>query len=245
MPQIRLTIEYDGTNYSGWQLQSGQDSIQARLEAALGQLFGVPLRVYGAGRTDAGVHALGQVATFRTPRPFDCAALRNALNALLPQDIAVRETAAVGDDFDPRRAARSRVYEYRVLNRPTRSALAYRYALLVREPLDLDAMSRAAAQFLGERDFAAMRSVGSAEKTTIRRVYASEWRRAGGDHLIYRVEATAFLRHMVRTMVALMVVIGQRRLPPEAVATILASRDRARAPGSAPACGLFLVEVRY
>jgi tRNA pseudouridine38-40 synthase len=245
MSHFRLTVEYDGTNYCGWQLQSGQDSIQARLEAALAQLFGVPLRVSGAGRTDAGVHALGQVASFRAPRPFACDALWRALNALLPPDIAVREAAEVSDDFDPRRAARSRVYEYRILNRPSRSALAYRYAWLVREPLDLDAMSRAAAQFLGERDFAAMRSVGSDEKTTVRRIEVSEWRRAADDRLIYRVEATAFLRHMVRTMVALMVTIGRGRLPPAAVAAILDSRDRARAPGSAPACGLFLVEVRY
>lgn len=245
MPQFRLTVEYDGTHYAGWQLQSGQDSIQARLEAALAQIFGGPLRVSGAGRTDAGVHALGQVATFHAPRPFACAALQRALNAYLPPDIAVREAAAVSDDFDPRRAARARVYEYRILNRPTRSALAYRHEWLVREPLDFDAMSLAAAQFLGERDFAAMRSVGSAEKTTMRRVDVSAWRRAGDDRLIYRVEGTAFLRHMVRTMVALMVTIGRRKLPPGAVAAILGSRDRARAPGSAPACGLFLVEVRY
>lgn len=245
MPQYRLTIEYDGTNYSGWQLQSGQESIQGRLEAALAQLFGAPLRVYGAGRTDAGVHALGQVAAFRAPRPFACAELQRALNAFLPPDIAVREAAEVGDDFDPRRAARARVYEYRILNRPTRSALDYRHAWLVPEPLDLGAMNRAAAHFRGEQDFAAMRSVGSAEKTTIRRVDASEWRRTGDDRLIYRVEATAFLRHMVRTMVAVMVTVGRRRLPPDAVGAILQSRDRARAPGSAPACGLFLVEVRY
>jgi len=245
MTQFRLTLEYDGANYSGWQLQSGQDSIQARLEAALAQLFGVPLRVYGAGRTDAGVHALGQVAAFRAPRPFDCAELRRALNAILPPDIAVREAAAVGDDFDPRRAARSRVYEYRILNRTTRSALEHRYAWLGREPLDLDAMGLAAARFVGEQDFAALRTAGSEEKTTVRRVYASAWRRAGDDRLIYRVEATAFLRHMVRTMVALMVAIGHHRLTPDAVGAILQSRDRARAPAAAPACGLFLVEVRY
>jgi tRNA pseudouridine38-40 synthase len=245
MPQFRLTVEYDGTNYSGWQLQSGQDSIQARLEAALAQLFGVPLRVYGAGRTDAGVHALGQVATFRAPRAFACAKLSHALNALLPLDIAISEAAEVDDDFDPRRAARSRVYEYRIVNRLARSALTYRHAWLVRESLDFDAMNLAAARFLGEQDFSAMRSLGSNEQTTIRRVDVSEWRRASGDCLIYRVEATAFLRHMVRTMVALMVTVGRGQLMPAAVSAILASGDRSRAPGSAPACGLFLLEVRY
>lgn len=245
MTHFRLTLEYDGGNYSGWQLQSGQDSIQARLEAAVAQLFGAPIRVHGAGRTDAGVHALGQVAAFHAPRPFDCAELRRALNALLPLDIAVREAALVPDDFDPRRAARSRVYEYRILNHATRSAFEYRYAWLVREPLDFGAMELAAVQFIGERDFAALRSVGSEEKTTVRRVYSSRWGRAGDARLVYRVEATALLRHMVRTMVALMVAVGQHRLPLDAVGAILESRDRARAPAAAPACGLFLVEVRY
>src|SRR5580692_2512747 len=117
---FRLTIEYDGANYAGWQLQAGQDSIQARIEAALAQLFGEPIRVRGAGRTDAGVHASGQVAAFRAPRDFDCKDLRRALNAILPPDIAIREAAATGVDFDPRRAAIARIYEYRILNRATR-----------------------------------------------------------------------------------------------------------------------------
>jgi tRNA pseudouridine38-40 synthase len=245
MTQFRLTLEYDGTNYSGWQLQSGQDSVQAQLEAALAQIFGTRLRVYGAGRTDAGVHALGQVATFRTPRPFDCVELKRALNAILPPDIAVRDAVIASDNFDPRRAARSRVYEYHILTGTTRSAFEYRYSWLVREPLDLDAMNSAAEQFLGEHDFAAMRSVGSDEKTTARRVFKSEWYRDVDDRLIYHVEATAFLRHMVRTMVGLMVAIGMGRLADEEVSAILKSRDRSRAPAAAPACGLFLVEVRY
>jgi tRNA pseudouridine38-40 synthase len=245
MTQFRLILEYDGTNYSGWQLQSGQDSIQARLEAALAQIFGTALRVHGAGRTDAGVHALGQVAAFRAPRSFDSSELQRALNAILPPDIVVREASVVSDDFDPRRSARSRVYEYRLLTRATRSAFEYRYAWLIREPLDLDAMNRAAPRFLGEHDFAAMRSVGSEEKTTIRRVYKSVWYRDGDERLIYRVEATAFLRHMVRTMVGLMVAVGMHRLPDGEVTAILESRDRSRAPAAVPPCGLFLVEVRY
>jgi tRNA pseudouridine38-40 synthase len=242
---FRLTIEYDGANYAGWQLQAGQDSIQARIEAALAQLFGEPIRVRGAGRTDAGVHASGQVAAFRAPRDFDCKDLRRALNAILPPDIAIREAAATGVDFDPRRAAIARIYEYRILNRATRSTFEYRHAWLVREPLDLAAMNLAAKRLVGEHDFAAFRTLGSGERTTIRRVDASEWRAAGNDRLIYRVEATAFLRHMVRTMVALMVEVGRGKIPPEAVTAILESRDRAQAPGGAPAHGLFLIEVRY
>jgi tRNA pseudouridine38-40 synthase len=242
--RVRITVEYDGGNYSGWQLQSGQDSIQARLETALERIFSQNVRVYGAGRTDAGVHARGQVAAFTLPRDFDPAELERALNALLPNDIAVRDAALVDDAFDPRRAARSRLYEYRVLNRRLRSAFDFRYAWLVREPLDLTAMNQAAAVFLGDHDFATFRSLGSDEKTTIRRIYASEWRREG-DLLTYRVEATAFLRHMVRTMVGVLVAAGRGALNREAVARMLAEGNRAAVPASAPACGLFLLEVRY
>ncbi|HLW69550.1 MAG TPA: tRNA pseudouridine(38-40) synthase TruA [Candidatus Binataceae bacterium] len=243
--RFRLTLEYDGANYAGWQLQAGQDSIQARLEAALAELFGAPIRVYGAGRTDAGVHASGQVAAFDAPREIKPENLRRALNALLPLDIAIREAAATSEDFDPRRSAVARTYEYHVLNRETRSAFDYRHGWLVREPLDLAAMNIAAAALIGEHDFAAFRTLGSDERTTTRRIYASAWRAEADGRLIYRVEATAFLRHMVRTMVALMVEIGRGKLPPGAAASILSSRDRAQAPGAAPARGLFLVEVRY
>src|SRR5690242_1202911 len=117
--QVKLTLEYDGTNYAGWQLQRDQDSIQGRLEAALSKIFAEPVRVRGAGRTDAGVHALGQVAAARLPRPFDAADLMRALNALLPADIAVLASAVVDDAFDPRRDADRREYEYRVVNRAT------------------------------------------------------------------------------------------------------------------------------
>ena len=242
--QFRLTLEYDGANYSGWQLQAGPDSIQARIEAALMQLFGSMIRVRGAGRTDAAVHARGQVAAFIAPRAFEAAELKRALNALLPPDIAVREAAAVDDSFDPRRDARSRSYEYRVLNRQWRSAFEFRYAWLVRDALDDAAMNAAAAVFVGDHDFAAFRSLGSEEKTTVRRVYRSEWRREGAV-LTYRVEATAFLRHMVRAMVGAMVEVGRGKLTPDGIAVLLEQRDRALTPAAAPPQGLFLIEVRY
>jgi tRNA pseudouridine38-40 synthase len=242
---FRLTLEYDGSEYAGWQLQRGQDTIQGRIEAALAQIFGEPVRVYAAGRTDAGVHARGQVITLRTPRDFLPADLHRALNALLPRDIAVRDAALAAPDFDPRRDARMRAYEYHILNRATRSAFEFRYSWLVPESLNLDAMNAAAAQLLGEHDFAAFRALGSDERTTVRRIEVSEWRKLSDDRLIYQVEGTAFLRHMVRTMVGLLVEVGKNRLPPVIVADILASRDRALAPPAAPAAGLFLMEVRY
>jgi tRNA pseudouridine38-40 synthase len=246
--QVRLKLEYDGTNYSGWQMQSGQDSIQARLEEALARILGAPVRVRGAGRTDAGVHARGQVAAARLPRAFDPAELARALNAILPADIVVLEAAAADEAFDPRRDARLRIYEYRVLNQPLRSAFERNSAWLVREPLDIGAMNAAAGAFAGEHDFAAFRSLGSAEKTTMRRVEVSRWRR-DDERLVYRVEASAFLRHMVRTMVAAMVEVGRGkspgRPPADTIAALLLSHDRALAPAPAPAAGLYLVEVRY
>jgi len=247
--QVRLKLEYDGTNYSGWQMQAGQNSIQAEVEEALARIFGMPVRVRGAGRTDAGVHARGQVAAARLPRPFAPAELARALNAILPPEIVVLEASEVGESFDPRRAARLRIYEFRVLNQPLRSAFERNSAWLVREPLDIGAMNAAAAEFVGEHDFAAFRSLGSAEKTTVRRVTLSRWRYENERHLVYRVEANAFLRHMVRTMVAAMVEVGRGKsagkTPADTIAALLASRDRALAPAPAPAAGLCLVEVRY
>lgn len=241
---LKLTIEYDGRNYSGWQLQPRHDSIQGRIEAALERIFAAPVRVFGSGRTDAGVHARGQVASISIPRPFDATELQRALNSILPADIVVLDIAVAPDDFDPRRAARSRVYEYRVLNRQVASAFDYRYSWLVRDRLDLAAMNRAAQIFVGDHDFAAFRSLGTEVRTTIRRVISSEWTRAG-DVLVYRVEANSFLRHMVRAMVAAMIDVGRGKLTRDQIATILAGCDRGAAPANAPPGGLYLVEVRY
>jgi tRNA pseudouridine38-40 synthase len=241
---LKLTIEYDGSNYSGWQLQPRHDSIQGRIEGALERIFTTPVRVFGSGRTDAGVHARGQVASITIPRPFGTGELQRALNSILPPDIVVLDISPAPDDFDPRRAARSRVYEYRVLNRKIASAFEYRYSRLVREQLDLAAMNCAARVFVGEHDFAAFRSLGTEVTTTVRRVISSEWTR-DADVLLYRVEANSFLRHMVRAMVAAMVEVGRGKLTPGQVATILAGRDRHAVPANAPPGGLYLVEVRY
>jgi tRNA pseudouridine38-40 synthase len=241
---LKLTLEYDGSNYSGWQLQPRHESIQGRIEAALERIFATPVRVFGSGRTDAGVHARGQVASITIPRPFDIGELHRALNALLPPDIVVLDLAPVPDGFDPRHDARSRVYEYRVLNRKITSAFEYRYSWLVRDELDLAAMNASARVFLGEHDFAAFRSLGTEVKSTVRRVIASEWIRTG-EVFFYRVEANSFLRHMVRAMVAAMVDAGRGRLDAGKIAIMIEGRDRHAVPANAPPGGLYLVEVRY
>ncbi len=242
--RVKLTIEYDGTNYSGWQVQDRQDSVQGQLERALERLYGYKIRLSAAGRTDAGVHALGQVAAFTAPARFGLDELRRALNALTPPDIVVLEVAEVAQNFDPRRHARSRLYKYRILNRALPSAFYERYCWRIAQPLDISAMNSAAGRFVGEHDFAAFRVLGSPTRTTVRRILESRWVQEG-PFLTYWVEGVSFLRHMVRTMVGLMVEIGCGKLSPEVVDELLASRDRSKLPAAAPARGLFLAEVRY
>ncbi|MGH7906164.1 MAG: tRNA pseudouridine(38-40) synthase TruA [Candidatus Binataceae bacterium] len=242
--QVRLTLEYDGADFCGWQLQPGQDSIQGRLEAALERIFNCAVRVRGAGRTDAGVHATGQVAAIRLPRPFDPGDLKRALNALLPPTIVVLDAASADDNFNPRRDASSRLYEYRILNRAQPSAFDYRHVWLVRGKLDLDAMNDAASRIIGEHDFSAFRSLGSEERTTRRIVLSSRWNQ-NDVRIFYRIEANSFMRHMVRTLVGAMVEIGRGRASADSMTTMLEKCDRALVPASAPSSGLFLIAVRY
>lgn len=245
--QLRLTVEYEGTRFSGWQLQPDGPTVQGELERALATVLRAPVRVRGAGRTDAGVHAAGQVATapLSSPPP-DLGRLRRSLNALLPDDVAVRELALVDDAFDPRHHARSRVYEYRILNALAPSPFWRRWAWHIAPPMDVGAMDAAARWLVGEHDFAAFRGADAREKprTTVRRVLDSRMR-PEPPLLVYRVEATAFLKHMVRNIVGTLVEIGAGQRPPDAMGSVLAGCDRTRAGATAPPHGLTLVEVRY
>ena len=245
--QLRLVVEYEGTRFLGWQLQPGGPTVQGELERALGVALRAPVRVRGAGRTDAGVHAQGQVAVAGVPgRDVDLRRLLRSVNALLPEDIAVRDLALVDDAFDPRRHARSRVYEYRILNAEAPSPFWRRWAWHVARPLAVDAMDVAAELLVGEHDLAAFRAADAKEtpRTTVRRVLESRIDRVA-PLLVYRVEATAFLKHMVRNVVGTLVEVGLGERPPGAFADLIASRDRTRAGATAPPHGLTLVEVRY
>jgi tRNA pseudouridine38-40 synthase len=244
--QLRLVVEYEGTGYLGWQLQPGGPTVQAVLEKALATALREPVRVRGAGRTDAGVHASGQVATAPVTRvPEDLGRLLKSLNALTPDDVAIREVAVVDDAFDPRRHARSRVYEYRLLNAPVPSPFWRRWAWHVPRPLEVPAMASAAEALLGEHDFMAFCAADTVPvKSTVRRVFESR-PTADGPLVTYRIEATAFLKHMVRNIVGTLVEVGWGERPVDAVATLLAGRDRSKAGATAPAHGLTLVAVRY
>ena len=244
--QLKLIVEYDGEAFQGWQLQPGGPTVQSVLEQALATALREPVRVRGAGRTDAGVHARGQVAAVRvTQVPEDLAKLQKSLNALTPDDVAVRAIEVVADDFDPRRHARSRAYEYRILNAPAPSPFWRRHAWHLPRVLDVDGMQAAAALLVGEHDFAAFRAADAeVVRSTVRRAFVSRVVRED-EMLVYRIEATAFLKHMVRNIVGTLVEVGSGVRPANDMAAVIDSRDRGRAGPTAPPHGLCLVAVRY
>lgn len=244
MPQYRLLLEYDGTEYSGWQLQPNARTLQGVLESALETALRHPARVAAAGRTDAGVHAMGQVATFRSDAVIVPRELRASLNALTPRDLVVRDVAAVAEEFDPRRHARGRVYEYRIWNQSAPSAFWHRYTWHVPRALDTRAMRDGAAVLAGTHDFSAFRAADCEATNPVRRVFHSGVT-DGESMIVYRIEATAFLKHMVRAIVGTLVQVGAGDLTADDVAAILAGRDRRRAAATAPPQGLVLMSVRY
>lgn len=249
---IRLIVEYDGTSLCGWQRQANGPTVQGHLEAALARLLAHEAPVIGASRTDAGVHARGQVASFRTERPIPLHGVRRGLNSLLPREIAVRDAAEVPDDFHPRFSATGKHYRYSILARPDRSPRLRDRAWHCSEPLSIEAMAAAAAALRGEHDFAAFRAAGCTAATTTRRIDSIDLSAPDPDLfgpaaglLTVDVRGNAFLRNMVRILVGTLVEVGVGRRPVAQVAEILASRDRTRAGITAPAHGLELMEVRY
>lgn len=241
---LKLTLEYDGTNYHGWQLQKNATTVQGALEAVLAKLFGEPIRARVAGRTDTGVHALGQVVSFKSEKVKELHELQRALNALLPRDIVVRHVEPVPDHFNPRRDALSRTYRYQLWHHPWPSALWARYSWHVWVPLDQHAMNQAAALLVGDHDFSSFQGADWVEHNPHRTMLRSTIRE-DGDFLIYDVEARSFLRHMVRNIVGTLVDVGRGALSVEGFAEIFAARDRTRAGRNAPPQGLFLTSVTY
>ena len=242
---IRLLLEYDGTHYHGWQRQAEALTIQQVLEESLQRLTGEKTALIGSGRTDAGVHARGQVANFRTESPIPLQAFHKGMNSLLPKDIAVLEALEAEPSFHARKSARAKTYEYRILNRPTRSPLARHYAWWIDPPLDLTAMAGASAVLPGEHDFTAFRASGSDNLNPVRRVLTAEWRDDSGGWLSFTITATGFLRGMVRSLVGTLAEVGRGKAPPAILAELLTNRARHLAGPTAPPQGLYLVEVFY
>jgi tRNA pseudouridine38-40 synthase len=239
----RLTVEYDGTDFHGWQLQPTARTVQGEIEAAVARIFGLPIRVAAAGRTDAGVHASGQVVSFRVEREMAPEMLRRAVNANTGRDLAVTAADIVDDTFDPRRAAQSRRYTYQIWNRPVPSPFWRRFAWHLPMPLDVETMARSAAMLVGEHDFSSFQAAGCDAAHPVRRITNSAIE-VDGAMIRYEIEATAYLRHMVRNIVGTLVEVGQRRRSSD-LGVLLRARDRSLAGATAPACGLCLVEVRY
>lgn len=242
---IKLTLEYDGTGLSGWQRQDNAPSVQQHLEEALERMVRAPVRVRGASRTDAGVHAEGQVAHFHTEANIPVHGFRRGLNTLLPPSIAVLECVEAEPGFHARFSARGKHYRYALITRAERSPLRRERAWHRPRPLDVAAMRRAAENMLGERDFSAMRAAGCTARTSTRRVDAIDIRQPEAGFMTIDVHGNAFLRNMVRIMAGTLVAVGEGRLQADDIPELLAARDRTRAGQTAPAHGLTLVRVFY
>jgi tRNA pseudouridine38-40 synthase len=242
---IRLTLEYDGSGYHGWQRQLNALTIQEVVETGLSRLIGQEVRLHGSGRTDAGVHALGQVAHFRSEAGLPLAAFREGLNSLLPRDIVILDAREAPADFHARYGAKAKTYEYRILNRPVRSPLHLHHCWWLAQPLELDRTRAATMLILGEQDFAGFQASGSSVKTTTRRVLAASWEERPGGWKYFSITANGFLRGMVRALVGTLVEVGWGKRPPEDLVRLLAAKDRRLAGPSAPAAGLYLAEVMY
>ena len=246
MRTLRLDLEYDGTNYHGWQVQPNAPTIQEKLEDALYPILGERVRVTGAGRTDAGVHALGQVGHLRTASDREIGDLFRGVNSLLPEDIVVKAVRETSPDFHARRSARNKRYEYWILNDPTRSAFHHRFLWHVRVGLDLAKMRRAAECLVGEHDFASFQaSGGEPGRHTVRHLYLLEIEEFRNGVVRLAAEGNGFLRGMVRILAGTLVDVGRERIPEGALPGILAARDRTVAGRTAPGKGLFLNWVRY
>ncbi len=242
--RLALGVEYDGSAFRGWQTQPGGNTVQDALEAALQQIAGVPVEVVCAGRTDAGVHATGQIVHFDPPVSRPLTAWVRGVNTFLPDAVAVRWVHSVGADFHARFSAFGRCYRYVLINRPQRTGVWQGRAGWYHHPLDVDAMQRGASLLLGEHDFSAFRAAGCQAKSPVKTVRRAEVRRAG-DIIVFEDEAGAFLHHMVRNLVGSLVYVGQGKHPPAWMSSLLQSGDRRLAAPTFSAAGLYLVEVKY
>lgn len=244
MKRVKMVVAYDGTNYSGWQLQNNAVSIEGKLNEALFSLLGEEIRVTGASRTDAGVHSLGNVCIFDTDTRMPAEKISYALNTRLPEDIVVQSSCEVQSDFHPRAGKSQKTYEYRILNRickdPTRRQNTYFY----RYPLDVEKMQVAAEYLVGEHDFKSFCSAHAQVETTIRRIYActvSEY----ADEIHIRVTGNGFLYNMVRIIAGTLIEVGAGKRQPEEMVEMLERADRSCAGPTAPACGLTMIGIEY
>ncbi len=244
MRRVLLVVQYDGTDYHGFQQQPGLRTVQQELALALNRVLGEEVAVTGAGRTDAGVHALGQTVAFDTNNPIPIENLTRALNDALPEDIGIVSAENADAEFHPCYDAKGKLYSYRILNRELPSPFINRYAWHVPEPLDVPMMSAAAEKLVGEHDFASFCASGGSTESTVRTLRRLDVQREG-ELVEMRLEADGFLYMMVRIIAGTLVEVGRGELSPEEVGRIVDARDRRRAGPTAPPQGLSLVRVIY
>lgn len=251
MRSIKLTIAYDGAEFHGWQIQPGVATIQGALNDVASQITQEKIVVHGASRTDAGVHALGQVAHFRTRSAIPVEELQRALNALLPASIRIMAAEEVGPDFHARWQAQAKTYRYRIFRGAVLPPFEYRRVLHYSGPLDEAAMCAAAREFKGEHDFETFAASSGSEdddqeRSTVRVIYSSEIiREAERDEIVYVVRGQSFLRYMVRKIVGTLLEVGKGRLAPSDIAKLFEARDRSRSGPTVPPEGLYLVSLEY
>lgn len=241
---FKIILEYDGGLFHGWQRQKNAATVQAEIEKALFTLTGENIVLTGSGRTDAGVHALGQAANFISSTPLTSEVIQRALNSLVPEGIVITSCSRVNEKFHARYDAKSKTYHYRILNRAIPAVIGRQYAWFIRPKLNIGAMQEAAGHLLGSQDFKAFEGTGSPRSHTIRQVMTANLTH-DGDYLIFEIRADGFLRFMVRNIVGTLVDVGLGRIGPDDFKRILLSKDRAQAGATAPPHGLFLVEVEY
>ena len=242
---FRLIIEYDGSAFHGWQRQKKDRTVQETIEKALTVMTREKVTVIGSGRTDAGVHALGQVASFRTRSRLDAAVFVNGLNSLLPGDVVVRACDPMPDSFHARFDVTSKQYRYHILNRFMAPAIGRQFVWHIRKPLDTAAMSQSARMLIGTHDFKAFEGTGSPRDHTVRTVTDSTVKAACGGNLTYDIKANGFLRYMVRNIAGTLVEVGLGKRSVPDIQEILLSKDRSQAGATAPPHGLFLMDVAY
>jgi len=245
MPNFKITIEYDGSAYHGWQRQAADRTIQGEIENALMIMTGDSITVIGSGRTDAGVHALNQTSNFRCATSLTPEAFLKGLNSLLPEDIVITSCKVVPEKFHARYDVKSKVYHYRILNRLLPTAISRQYAWHIRKKLDLGAMKEALCCIIGSHDFKAFEGTGSPRVSTVRCILNADLIKTDHDYMVLKIEGDGFLKFMVRNIVGTLVDVGLGKITPDDFKQILISKDRNLAGITAPAHGLFLIEVKY
>ena len=242
---LKLTLEYDGSAFSGWQVQPDATTVQGELQRAFSTILNRPIQITGSGRTDAGVHALGQVANVKVPPSTDIAKLQKGVNSIVRHPVAILDCRRVDDDFHARYDALSKIYHYHILNRIVPCAVGRGYVWHVRKELDLSAMQACCTIILGSHDFKSFEGVGSPRAHTIRNILSASMEKQNRDRLVFKVRANGFLRFMVRNLTGTLVSAGLGKITPKRFREILKARDRSLAGATAPPQGLFLMEVSY